>query len=71
MNKAKVNGIEMYHKTLEEAQAGDQMGILVKSLKRENVRRGMVVAKPGSVKQVNNVTAQVYNSFGSLKFRKC
>lgn len=57
---AKVAGIEMFHKTLEEAKAGDQMGILLKGLKRDDVRRGMLVAKKNSVKQYDNVEAQVY-----------
>eukprot|EP00094_Tigriopus_californicus_P012370 TCALIF_11958-PA protein Name:"Similar to TUFM Elongation factor Tu, mitochondrial (Bos taurus)" AED:0.21 eAED:0.21 QI:143/0.66/1/1/0.66/0.75/4/362/246 len=53
-------GIEMFHKTLEEANAGDQMGILIRGLKRDDVRRGMFASKPGSVKQHNQVMAQVY-----------
>merc|ERR1711997_592682 len=57
---AKVAGIEMFHKTLEEAKAGDQMGILVKGLKRGDVRRGMLVAKKNSIKQYDNFDAQVY-----------
>ena len=56
---AKVTGIEMFHKTLEEAKAGDQMGILLKGLKRGDVRRGMCVAKKNTVKQQDNVDAQV------------
>lgn len=52
-------GIEMFHKTLEEATAGDQMGILIRGLKRDDVRRGMFAAKPGSIKQHNQVMAQV------------
>ena len=56
---AKVTGIEMFHKTLEEAKAGDQMGILVKGLKRGDVRRGMCVSKKNTVKQQDNVDAQV------------
>jgi len=57
---AKVAGIEMFHKTLEEAKAGDQMGILLKGLKRDDVRRGMLVAKKNSIKQYDNFDAQVY-----------
>ena len=57
---AKVSGIEMFKKTLEEATAGDQMGILLKGLKRDDVRRGMVVAKKNTVKQHDSVDAQVY-----------
>ena len=57
--KAKVNGIEMFHKTLEEACAGDQMGILTKGVKKEDVRRGMVVAKPGTITQRDVFEAQL------------
>ncbi len=53
-------GIEMFHKILEEANAGDQMGVLIRGLKRDDVRRGMVVAKPGSLKQHEHAQAQVY-----------
>ena len=60
---AKVAGIEMFHKTLEEAKAGDQMGILLKGLKRDDVRRGMLVAKKNSVKQYDNFDAQVTATF--------
>ncbi len=58
--KSKVTGIEMFHKTLEEANAGDQMGVLIRGLKRDDVRRGMVVVKPGSIKQQDHVQAQIY-----------
>jgi elongation factor Tu len=58
--KAKVNGIEMFHKTLEEACAGDQMGILTKGVKKEDVRRGMAVCKIGTIKQHDMFDAQIY-----------
>jgi len=58
--KGKVTGIEMFHKTLEEANAGDQMGILARGVKASDVRRGMCVVKPKSVKQHDNVETQVY-----------
>jgi len=58
--KAKVAGIEMFHKTLSEAEAGDQMGILCKGIKKGDVRRGMAVAKPGTVEQLDTFEAQVY-----------
>ena len=69
---AKVSGIEMFHKTLEEATAGDQMGILLKGLKRDDVRRGMCVAKKNTVKQHDNFDAQVSStsSYSSLTCRK-
>jgi len=59
-SKGKVTGIEMFHKILEEANAGDQMGVLARGIKKEDVRRGMCVVKPGSVKQCDNFRAQVY-----------
>jgi len=58
--KGKVTGIEMFHKILEEANAGDQMGLLARGLKQDDVRRGMAVVKPKSVKQCDNFRAQVY-----------
>jgi translation elongation factor EF-Tu-like GTPase len=49
----------MFHQILEEAQAGDQLGALVRGVKREDVRRGMVMCKPGSIKAQDHVEAQV------------
>ena len=54
------SGIEMFRKTLEEACAGDQMGILTKGVKKTDVRRGMVICKPGTIKQHDNFEAQLY-----------
>lgn len=53
-------GCETFHKTLSEAQAGDQVGLLVKGVKREEVKRGMVIAKPGTASQHDFFEAQVY-----------
>ncbi|OWR42951.1 elongation factor [Danaus plexippus plexippus] len=58
--KTTVTGVEMFHKTLEEAQAGDQLGALVRSIKREQIKRGMVMAKPGTVKAHDSLEAAVY-----------
>lgn len=58
--KSTITGIEMFHQTLEEAQAGDQLGALVRGLKRDDVKRGMVMAKPGTVQSHDNVDGQVY-----------
>ncbi|VVC92682.1 unnamed protein product [Leptidea sinapis] len=58
--KTTVTGVEMFHKTLDEAQAGDQLGALVRSIKREQIRRGMVMSKPGTVKAHDNIEAAVY-----------
>jgi elongation factor Tu len=61
--KGRVTGIEMFHKILEEANAGDQMGILARGIKKDDVRRGMCVVKPGTVKQCDNFRAQVGDIF--------
>ncbi|NP_001352289.1 elongation factor Tu, mitochondrial isoform 2 precursor [Homo sapiens] len=55
-----VTGIEMFHKSLERAEAGDNLGALVRGLKREDLRRGLVMVKPGSIKPHQKVEAQVY-----------
>ena len=53
-------GIEMFRKLLDEAQAGDNIGILLRGVQRTDIVRGQVVAKPGSVKCHTKFTAQVY-----------
>lgn len=58
--KSTVTGVEMFHQILEEAQAGDQLGALVRGVKRDDIKRGMVMCKPGSVKAHDNLEAQVY-----------
>ncbi|RWR99369.1 Elongation factor Tu-like protein, partial [Dinothrombium tinctorium] len=58
--KTTITGIEMFHKTLEEAQAGDSIGALLRGVKRDDIRRGMVLAKPGSVSAHDHIEAQVY-----------
>nr|CAD7456697.1 unnamed protein product [Timema tahoe] len=58
--KSTVTGVEMFHQILEEAQAGDQLGALVRGVKRDDIRRGMIMCKPGSCKAHDNVEAQVY-----------
>lgn len=58
--KSVVTGIEMFHQILDEAQAGDQLGALVRGIKREDIKRGMVMAKPGTVKSHDNIESQVY-----------
>ena len=52
-------GIEMFHQLLERAEAGDQMGALLRGIKKGDVKRGMVVTKPGTLKMHNNFDAQV------------
>ncbi|EHB11838.1 Elongation factor Tu, mitochondrial [Heterocephalus glaber] len=55
-----VTGIEMFHKSLERAEAGDNLGALVRGLKREDLRRGLVMVRPGSLQPHQKVEAQVY-----------
>ncbi len=58
--KTAVTGIEMFNKTLQEGQAGDNVGILLRGLKREDVQRGQVLAAPGSISTHTDFRAQVY-----------
>ena len=58
--KSVVTGIEMFRKLLDEAQAGDNIGVLLRGINRTDIERGQVVAKPGSVKCHKKFTAQVY-----------
>ncbi|KAH7104579.1 P-loop containing nucleoside triphosphate hydrolase protein [Auriculariales sp. MPI-PUGE-AT-0066] len=55
-----ITGIEMFHKELERGEAGDNMGALLRGIKREQVRRGMVIAIPGSIKAHKKFIASVY-----------
>ena len=58
--KSVVTGIEMFRKTLDYAEAGDNVGILLRGIDREGIERGQVVAKPGTVTCHKKFTAQVY-----------
>ena len=58
--KSVVTGIEMFRKQLDSAQAGDNAGILLRGISREDVERGQVLAKPGSVTPHTKFKAQVY-----------
>ena len=58
--KSVVTGIEMFRKLLDEAQAGDNVGVLLRGIQRTDIERGQVLAKPGSVKCHKKFTAQVY-----------
>ncbi len=58
--KTVVTGIEMFRKTLDYAEAGDNAGVLLRGIAREDVERGQVLAKPGSVHPHKKFTAQVY-----------
>jgi elongation factor Tu len=53
-------GVEMFHKLLDEGQAGDNLGLLLRGIERTDVERGMVVAKPGSITPHTKFMAQVY-----------
>jgi elongation factor Tu len=55
-----VTGIEMFRKSLDEGQAGDNAGLLLRGIKKEDVVRGMVIAKPGSITPHKKFKAQVY-----------
>lgn len=58
--KSTITGIEMFHQILDEAQAGDQLGALLRGLKRDEVRRGMVLCKSGTMKAYDHIETQVY-----------
>ncbi|OGY59054.1 MAG: translation elongation factor Tu [Candidatus Colwellbacteria bacterium RIFCSPLOWO2_12_FULL_44_13] len=58
--KTVVTGIEMFNKMLDDAQAGDNVGILLRGTKKEDVERGQVIAKPGSVTPHTDFEAEVY-----------
>ncbi len=58
--KSVVTGIEMFRKLLDEAQAGDNIGALLRGVARDEIVRGQVLCKPGSVKCHKKFTAQVY-----------
>lgn len=59
-HKSVITGIEMFHQILEESHAGDQLGALVRGMKRDEIRRGMIMGKPGTMKTHDHVQAQVY-----------
>jgi len=58
--KTVVTGIEMFHQELDQAQAGDNAGILLRGITREDVERGMVLAKPGSITPHTRFMSEVY-----------
>ena len=53
-------GVEMFRKLLDEGEAGDNVGLLMRGIDKKEVKRGMVVAKPGSIKPHTKFTAEVY-----------
>jgi len=58
--KSTVTGIEMFNKNLQEGMAGDNAGILVRGLKKEDITRGQVLCKPGTTTPHDNFTAEIY-----------
>jgi elongation factor Tu len=60
IEKTVVTGLEMFNKTLDDAQAGDNAGALLRGIKREDVERGQVLAKPGSITPHTEFKAEVY-----------
>lgn len=60
LKKVVVTGIEMFRKLLDEAQAGDNVGVLLRGVKREEIQRGQVIAKPGSVTPHTKFKGEVY-----------
>jgi elongation factor Tu len=58
--KTTLTGIEMFHKELSEAQSGDNAGLLLRGIKREQIKRGMVLVVPGSIKPVKKFEATIY-----------
>ncbi|HLB51678.1 translation elongation factor Tu [candidate division WWE3 bacterium RIFCSPHIGHO2_12_FULL_38_15] len=58
--KTVVTGIEMFKKSMQQTQAGDNVGVLLRGVEREGIERGQVLAKPGSVKPHTEFEAQVY-----------
>ncbi len=58
--KTVVTGIEMFRKTLDEARAGDNTGLLIRGIEKDDVERGQVIAKPGSVTPHTEFEAEIY-----------
>ncbi len=58
--KSVVTGVEMFRKLLDEGQAGDNVGLLLRGIDKDEVKRGMVIAKPGQVTPHKNFKAEVY-----------
>jgi elongation factor Tu len=58
--KTTVTGIEMFNKTLDEATAGDNVGVLLRGIEKEQLERGQVIAKPGSITPHTKFEGQIY-----------
>ena len=59
-NKTTITGVEMFRKELQQGQAGDNIGCLLRGTKKEEVERGQVLAKPGSITPHTKFTATIY-----------
>ena len=59
-SKTTVTGVEMFHKQLERGEAGDNAGLLLRGVEREDIERGQVLAKPGSITPHTKFEAEVY-----------
>ena len=60
IRKVVVTGVEMFHKLLDQAEAGDNIGVLLRGVQRNEIERGQVLAKPGSITPHTKFKAQVY-----------
>ncbi|MBI4973931.1 elongation factor Tu [Candidatus Roizmanbacteria bacterium] len=58
--KTVITGVEMFRKTLDEARAGDNVGLLLRGIEKEDVQRGQVIAKPGSITPHTEFEAEIY-----------
>jgi elongation factor Tu len=58
--KTVVTGVEMFHKTLDQGEAGDAVGCLIRGIERDDVERGQVLAKPNTIKPQTHFEGQVY-----------
>jgi len=60
IRKITVTSMEMFHKILDKVEAGDNAGLLLRGIKREEIKRGQVLAKPGSIKPYTKFECEVY-----------
>ncbi len=60
VKKTVATGLEMFHKTLDSSEAGDAVGVLLRGVDREDVERGQVLARPGTIKSHDSAEAEVY-----------
>ena len=62
IQKAVVTGVEMFRKQLDEGLAGDNVGVLLRGIQRDEIERGQVIAKPGSINPHTKFKGEVYIS---------